>query len=127
MNNLPEIKTESIERVMAELEEALKNKELPQWINAQLSILSEENPSLYQVITDRSKNFAVGVAQTFAQTGDTKSLMLSAALESLILVRILSLSIEGEAETAAFSDMMRNLLKGETIKGLDSFNNEEKA
>jgi len=127
MNNLPEVKSENVERVMVELEEALRNRELPQWINTQLSKLSEENPSLYQVITDRSKNFAVGAAQTFAQTGDAKSLMLSAALESLILIKILSNSIAGKAEVEAFSSMMGKLLKGEKLEGLDRFFREKES
>ena len=115
MFSLPKITDTQITDQLIVLAEIVETGEVTQWIDAELVALQEENPILYEFVVDRSQKFAHGAMSV----GNAQAIAISFALEYIVLLRILGVSIESAKGLENFSTMMETLFKGEKIKGYD--------
>ena len=121
LNNLPKVKGECISEVLDSIRKSAENQKLQEWLNNILNWLQANNNELYKFVTERSQKFAIGAMMA----GDPQSLAISHMLELIIFLRVIDVSIEKVGELTTFDGWLNNMLGGQTIEGLDTFNQED--
>lgn len=115
LDNIPKIGKEQIKQQFDVLHQQIAQGQLQGWLNGQLESLHEKNPVLFHYITERAKKLAMGAMMV----GDPNSISISLALEYVLLLNILNASIGSSLGLKEFGNMMKDLLKGNELKGLN--------
>ena len=112
MENIPQLEEDWAKELVAEIDNEIASGHLDAWLDKNLIAMKETNPILYAILTKRSRNFAFG-AYSLAKTGGEDvdaivgGIMLSMAVEHVLLLRLLDKGFKAKAEMEAFEKMMK--------------------
>ncbi len=122
MDNIPKVTDEQIKAQFIILNEVVSNGTLTTWLNDELEGIRLSNPVLYKFIIERSQKFAMGALLSREPQG----IAISYALETIILLRVLGVGFGNSLSIEKFGGMMKDWLKGDSLKGLDDFDEPKK-
>jgi hypothetical protein len=116
-NKLPKIEEKQIKSELESIVATIKDGQLQKWLDTQLESLHQSNPKLYEYITTRSQLFANGIMSV---SREPHSIILSLALEYILLLRVLDSSLAAEESLENFKGLMDKWFGN---KGIDGLNN----
>lgn len=119
---IPSIEDKLLGEQTEELKEKINAGKITDWLNEELMWLSSHNPVLYKYLTDHAQKFAMGAVMV----GDPHSIAMSQALEQIMLLKLIDLTLVGNEELKKFTAAMEKMLGGGKIDGLDGFGNVKK-
>jgi len=100
MEEIPKVNDNQVAQLEVNMRQMISQGTITGWLDDQLHKLADTNPILYKYIMGHAQKFAIGAIMI----GDAQTIAISATLEYMLLLSLISSSFKSGKELKAFTD-----------------------